>query len=203
MILSFCVRHMLPETVEQDSQHSGISGNAGSSCVLDAAAGLSIAELSCVWTLTGALDILSLVPGEVFDEASLRWALLFLPLHNISCQGYCSMSTGQPRRGESHSRWNKNTSYLFKGTLMTHWRPSKWQFVQGGPFAFTSHRTFLLWQHSHELSTRFRRLFGMLSPMMISCGQIKITTSEDTTWRHRSKTRKMVRRAILSRCLTS
>jgi len=59
--------------------------------VLDAAAGLSITALSCVWTLTGALDILLLIPGVVFDEASLRWILLFLPLHNhvritVQCQ---------------------------------------------------------------------------------------------------------------------
>jgi hypothetical protein len=78
------------------------------------------------------------------------------------------MSGRQLRRCTPLARQDKNTPYLFRGTLKTHWRPSRWQFVQGGPFAFTSHRTLRLWQHSHdEFSTRFRRLFGTLSPMTI------------------------------------
>jgi hypothetical protein len=103
---------------------------------------------------------------------------------------------------QSLDRRDKVTPYLFKGTLKTHWRPSRLQFVQGGPFTFTSHRTFRLWQHSHdEFSARFRRLFGSPSPMMIRCDQMRIIL----VMRPDGGTRTMYKRATraTSRCSTS
>lgn len=77
---------------DRDSQHSGNSGSEGSSWALAATVELSAITLSCVWTLVRPLGDVSLVSSEEFDKASLRWSLLFLPLHNVSCQDYCSMS---------------------------------------------------------------------------------------------------------------
>jgi len=39
-----------------------------------------------------SFDAFSHVPKAEVDEASLRWSLLFLPLHSVSCQDYYSMS---------------------------------------------------------------------------------------------------------------
>lgn len=39
----------------------------------------------------------------------------------------------------------------FNGTRFSHWRESSRQLVQGEPKVLISHRTFLLWQYSHEL----------------------------------------------------
>lgn len=66
-----------------DSRQSKISGSDVVPGTFNAASGLSSVILARMRTLVGALAIRSLSPDKDVDKASMRWILLFRPLHEI------------------------------------------------------------------------------------------------------------------------
>lgn len=66
-----------------DLRQYELSGSDVIPGTFDAASGLSYLVLAWIWTLAGALVICSLNFDKGVDKASMRWVLLFRPLHKI------------------------------------------------------------------------------------------------------------------------